>query len=255
MTTPSTRLQKTGMLPKTDWSQLHRLKASSISEHPPILEVLAGKYWAPLFQYLVCRGHNEFEAQDLVQDFFVFAQQTQLFMKADARRGRFRSFLLGSLNHFAANERRKQSAQKRKPDKEVQSLDKLLDDSYFHPKSMVHSETPEVLFHRTWIREVVRNVLREMERDFTDTGKKTHLTLFLSRVVSPALDGVGPPPLKEQAQELGLEYKEAANQILTAKRAFARILEKEVRSYVLLDSDVKAERMDIQEMLRMDGCI
>jgi hypothetical protein len=92
-----------------------------------------------------------------------------------------------------------------------------------------------------------------MERDFTDTGKKTHLTLFLSRVVSPALDGEEPPPLKAQAQDLGLEYKEAANQILTAKRAFARILEKEVRSYVLSDSDVEAERMDIQGVLRMDG--
>jgi RNA polymerase sigma-70 factor (ECF subfamily) len=253
MSNSNERTSKPGLLPPTDWSQIRRLKAAPATEQQPLLDVLAKKYWTPIFQYLLCQGHAEQEAQDLIQDFFVFALQTRLFEKADEERGRFRNFLLGSLNHFVANERRKQSAQKRKPKQGVGSLDELMDDGYYHPKSLVNSETPEVLFHRAWVREVVRNVLAVMEKDFKNTGKTTHFILFQSRVVSPELDGDEPPPLQQQARELGLEYKEAANQIIAAKRAFRRLVEREVRSYVRSDDDMVQERLDVLRLVKLEG--
>lgn len=253
MSNSNERPSKSGLLPQTDWNQIRSLKSAPAAERQPLLDVLAEKYWIPIFQYLRCQGHGEHEAQDLIQDFFVFAMRTRLFAKADERRGRFRSFLLGSLNNFVANERRKQSAQKRRPEQGVTSLDELVDDGYYHPKSLVNSETPEMLFHRAWVREVVRNVLQDLEKDFKSTGKATHFILFHSRVVAPELDGDEPPPLQQQARELGLEYKEAANQILTAKRAFLRILEKEIRSYVCSEDDATQEEMDIERMLRMEA--
>jgi len=247
------RASKPGLLPQTDWSQIRRLKAAPPAEQQPLLDVLAEKYWTPIFQYLLCQGHAEQEAQDLIQDFFVFALRTRLFSKADEQRGKFRSFLLGSLNNFLANEHRRQSARKRKPAEGIGSLDELLDDGYYHPKSLVNAETPEVLFHRAWVREVVRNVLAVMESDFKNTGKTTHFILFQSRVVLPELEGDEPPPLQQQARELGLEYKEAANQILTAKRAFVRLLEREVRSYVRSEDDVSQEQRDVLRLIRMEG--
>jgi RNA polymerase sigma-70 factor (ECF subfamily) len=247
------RTSKRGLLPQTDWSQIRRLKGAPATEQQPLLDVLAEKYWTPIFQYLLCQGHAEQEAQDLIQDFFVFALRTRLFAKADEERGRFRSFLLGSLNNFVANEHRKQSAQKRKPAEGIGSLDELVDDGYYHPRSLVNSDTPEVLFHRAWVREVVRNVLAVMENDFKNTGKTTHFILFHSRVVSPELDGDEPPPLQQQARELGLEYKEAANQIIAAKRAFRRLLEKEVRSYVRSEDDMLQERLDVLRLMKLEG--
>ncbi len=243
---------KSGLLPQTDWSQIRRLKTAPAFEQQPLLDVLAEKYWTPIYQYLLCQGHDQFDAQDLIQDFFVFAMRTRLFAKADEKRGRFRSFLLGSLNHFVANERRKQSAQKRKPLQGVGSLDELVNDGYYHPKSLVTAETPELLFHRAWVREVVRNVLADLEKDFKSTGKTTHFILFQSHVVSPELDGDEPPPLQQQARELGLEYKEAANQILTAKRAFLRILAKEIRAYASFDEEASLEQQDILSFLHWE---
>ncbi len=78
------------------------------------------------------------------------------------------------------------------------------------------AETPELLFHRAWVCQVVRNVLKSLEEEFQRRGRTTHLRLFQSRVVGPELDGEQPPPLDQQARELGLDYKEAANQITTA---------------------------------------
>lgn len=246
------RTTKRGPIPPTDWSQIRHLKSAPDLEQGKLLEVLAQKYWAPIFQYLLIQGHREQEVQDMIQDFFAFAMQTRLFEKADQDRGRFRSFLLGALNNFVANEQRKKSAQKRRPIEGICSLDELVDDGYYHPKSLVSGETPEVLFHRAWVREVVRNVITTMENDFKNTGKETHFILFRTRVVSPELDGDEPPPLQQQARELGLEYKEAANQVIAAKRAFRRLLEAEVRSYVRSEDDTVRERLDVLRLMKLE---
>lgn len=247
------RLSKSDSLMRTDWNQIRRLKSTPTDEQQPLLNVLAEKYWTPLFQYLLYEGHREQEAQDLIQEFFAFAFKTRLFAKADQERGKFRSFLRSSLNNFVMKEWRKQSAQKRKPPQGISSLDELVEDGYYHPKALVNADTPEMFFHRVWVRAVVRNVLQDLEKDFNASGKATHFILFQSRVVSPELDGDAPPPLHQQARELGLEYKEAANQILTAKRAFLRILDKEIRSYIRSEDDATHEHRDILRQMRLGG--
>lgn len=253
MSSPRQRADKPGLLPQTDWRALRRLKTAPVAEQQAILEVLAGRYWTPLCQYLLSQGHAETEAQDLLQDFFAFALQTGLFARAEERRGRFRSFVLGSLKHFVANTQRRASRQKRRPAEGVGSLEALLEDDYFHPPALVDAETPEVLFHRAWVCQVVRNVLKSLEEEFQRRGQTTHLRLFQSRVVAPELDGEQPPPLDQQARELGLDYKQAANQITTAKRAFLRLLEKEVRAYIRSPDEAASEQQDVLRWLRWEA--
>lgn len=244
---------KSGLFSQTDWNQIKGLKEAPTSDRLPFLDLLAKKYWTPIFQYLLIQGYAEFEAQDLAQDFFAYALDTQLFEKADPQRGRFRSFLLKSLNNFIKNKWRKESAQKRQPKEGITSLDALADMGYYQPKSLVNKETPETIFHHAWLREVVRNALQNLEKDFNGSGKTTHFVLFRSRVVSPELDGEEPPSLQIQARELGLEYKEAANQILTAKRAFLRILEKEVRVYTRSEQEASEEKTDVLKLFNLEA--
>jgi DNA-directed RNA polymerase specialized sigma24 family protein len=49
------------------------------------------------------RGHGRYDAQDLTQDFFVHLLEKGILGQVDPRRGRFRNFLLGSLEHFLAH--------------------------------------------------------------------------------------------------------------------------------------------------------
>jgi RNA polymerase sigma-70 factor (ECF subfamily) len=244
--------KKSGLFAQTDWGMLKRLNEFSVGDQQPILDVLARNYWTPIFQYLLIQGYEQFEAQDLTQDFFAFALETQLFAKADPKRGRFRSFLLGSLNNFLSNKHRKKSAQKRQPEGGFASVEELAEFGYYQPKALVNKETPDMIFHRAWLREVVRNVLQNLEQDCRNTGKTTHFALFRSRVVAPELDGEEPPPLADQARELGLKYMEAANQIITAKRAFLRILEEEVRRYTSPE-EVSQEKQDVLDLFMVES--
>lgn len=243
---------KLASFPGTDWKQLDRLKAEGETGPHPVLSFLAERYWTPIFTFLVNQGYADHEAEDLAQDFFAFALESRLFSKADKERGRFRSFLLASLKNFAANERRHDEAGKRSPPGGVTSLDALLEEAYFHPASLVQQDTPETQFHQTWLHEVVANVLRTLQQEFAASGKQTHFELFRVRVVAPEFEGTDPPPLEEQASELGLEFKEAANQITTAKRAFKRILAREVRAYAMSETDTNEELRDVLHFLRID---
>jgi DNA-directed RNA polymerase specialized sigma24 family protein len=56
---------------------------------------------------------NIHAAEDLTQEFLIRLIQTNAFARADRNKGRFRSWLLGALNHFLAHEWEKARAQKR----------------------------------------------------------------------------------------------------------------------------------------------
>jgi RNA polymerase sigma-70 factor (ECF subfamily) len=105
-----------GAFPATHWSQFAALRAGVDGERTAILNFLIQRYWKPVYCYLRRAGCGEEEAQDLVQDFFAYCLQRDFFDQADPARGRFRSFLLGSLQHFLANARRAAHAQKRRPE-------------------------------------------------------------------------------------------------------------------------------------------
>src|SRR5277367_2148539 len=77
------------------------------------LAQLCQNYWVPLYSYLRKKGHQPAEAEDIVQAFLVRLIEKAALAAANPNRGRFRSFLISSLQNFVANERDHDLAQKR----------------------------------------------------------------------------------------------------------------------------------------------
>src|SRR5437867_7912806 len=77
------------------------------------LEKLCQTYWYPLYAYVRRRGYSPHDAQDLTQGFFTRLLQRNAMTKVDRAKGKFRSFLLASMNHFLSDEWDKSRAQKR----------------------------------------------------------------------------------------------------------------------------------------------
>jgi RNA polymerase sigma factor (sigma-70 family) len=61
-------------------------------------------YWYPLYAFVRRRGHTPEEAQDLTQGFFLHLLEHKTLGRADPEKGKFRSFLLGSLQKFLSTE-------------------------------------------------------------------------------------------------------------------------------------------------------
>src|SRR6266704_4360067 len=70
-------------------------------------------YWRPVYVFLRRQGIAQHDAQDLTQAFFADLVESRAYTRADPMKGRFRSFLLGTLKHFVAHARDRDRAQKR----------------------------------------------------------------------------------------------------------------------------------------------
>ncbi len=87
------------------------------------LETLCRAYWYPLYAYLRGRGYDRHQAEDYTQGFFTSLLEKQGLRLVDSERGKFRSYLLGALKHFIADEFAHNHAQKRGGGQTMLSLD------------------------------------------------------------------------------------------------------------------------------------
>ena len=68
------------------------------------LETLCRAYWYPIYAYARRKGYKPEESEDLTQEFFAQLIAKDHFRLADRSKGRFRGFLLATLDYFLARE-------------------------------------------------------------------------------------------------------------------------------------------------------
>src|ERR1041384_2637158 len=114
-----TSVQETDLVPgegafaTTHWSVVVSATQTSSVAGRVALEKLCGSYWYPLYAYVRRQGHGPEEAKDLTQAFFARLLEKHYLAHADPTRGKFRTFLLTSLQRFLVNEWQKLRALKR----------------------------------------------------------------------------------------------------------------------------------------------
>ena len=81
-----------------------RAAGESVAEADDAFAILCNDYWRAIFSYLRRLGFSEADGQDLTQGFFVHLLERRTVRRADPHRGKFRSFLLGALKNYVANE-------------------------------------------------------------------------------------------------------------------------------------------------------
>ena len=88
----------------TRWSVVLAAGRGSSAESETALATLCEAYWYPLYAYVRRQGHDSAQAQDLTQGFFARLLEKKCLQQVQRERGKFRSFLLASLNHYIVNE-------------------------------------------------------------------------------------------------------------------------------------------------------
>lgn len=171
------------------------------SSTPPFarnsLEALCRGYWYPIYADIRRRGHGPHDAQDLTQGFFTFALEKRLLAKADPARGRFRSFLLGTVRNFLGNEWQKQRAAKRGGAVPFVSLDAALAEQRFAIEPMT-VEDPESIYERAWAVSVIELALERLTCEQVAGGKAQ-----IFEILRPSLAGAATASCAELAAELG----------------------------------------------------
>ena len=153
----------------THWSVVLKAGGDSTSVVKQALETLCQTYWFPLYAYVRRCGHSPSDAEDLTQGFF--ERLLRLESIADVRRekGKFRSFLLASMNHFLADDRERSMAKKRNAARTV-PLDISTAETRYSSEPSTDS-SPDRLFERQWAMALLESTLQNLREEYESAGK------------------------------------------------------------------------------------
>ena len=153
----------------THWSVVLTAARNDTTRARAALENLCQTYWHPLYAYVRRRGYSPEDAQDLTQEFFARLLERNAVASVAPEKGRFRSFLLASMNHFLADEWDKARAQKRGGGKVIP----------FDPQNAetrlgelpAENFTPEKAFERRWAITLLEQVYRRLGEEYREQNK------------------------------------------------------------------------------------
>ncbi len=230
----------------THWSMVVSASGNRTPEASRSLAILCENYWFPLYAFVRRAGHSAEDAQDLTQEFFVCLLTKNYLATADRQRGRFRSFLLGAMKHFLANQERRQAAQKRGGNRLTISLDFHAGESRYQQIEPVDNLTPERLYEKRWALTLLDLVLHRLREEFHATGK---LKLF-DMLKQFLAGGAAKSAYLEVAGQLGMTegaVKVAAHRL---RRRYRKLLKEEI-ARTIVDSQTLED--ELGELLAVLG--
>ncbi|MEM7305533.1 MAG: sigma-70 family RNA polymerase sigma factor [Planctomycetota bacterium] len=223
----------------TRWSVVLRAggeQAGEVGDTREALESLAQSYWFPLYGYVRRRGYGEDEARDLTQAFFARLLERRDVASAAPEKGRFRSFLLTSLQHFLVNAEERERALKRGGGRAPLSIDANAADSRYGLEP-TDEETPERAFERSWARSVLERTLERLHGEYEARGKEELFAALRPHLVA---EDAGQPHAA-LAAELGLSEGATKVALHRLRSRYRRALRAEVADTVGEASDVEDE--------------
>jgi DNA-directed RNA polymerase specialized sigma24 family protein len=126
------------------------------------LEKLCRTYWRPIFAFVRRQGLPPAEAEDITQGFLHSYWSAENSVPSEREKGRLRSFLLGALKYFLADEQRRAMAIKRGKGQRLIPLEELRADARVHVEP-ADPVTAEMIYERRWALTVLERVLSRLK--------------------------------------------------------------------------------------------
>lgn len=167
----------------TRWSMVQlAAQSQSTEEARTALAGLCQAYWPPLYAFVRRRGFPPSDAQDCVQGFFAHLLEANTLGRVCREKGHLRTFLLGSLQHFMAQEYRRARALKRGGDRRIVPLDDHAAEA--EAAVCVNMAADESFcYDQAWAAALTRRAWQRLQETYTEDGKASlfaELKIFLS---------------------------------------------------------------------------
>ena len=206
---------------------------------------LCNAYWYPLYAYVRRKGYLPTDAQDLTQEFFARLLARNYVTAADRQKGKFRSFLLGTFEHFLAKEWRRAHAEKRGGGQVAFSLDET-DAENRYLLEPAHELTPAKIFDRRWATTILDQAMARLAEECRANRKGE-----LFQTVEPLLSG----------DSAGASYAELARSLNTTEGAlkvavhrlrqrYGELVRAEIAQTVASPAEVEQELQELLMALR-----
>jgi RNA polymerase sigma factor (sigma-70 family) len=230
-----------GVFATTRWSVVLQAGHEG-DESERALEDLCRAYWYPLYAFVRRLGHAPHDAQDMTQSFFAYLFEKRLLAKAQPESGRFRSFLLGSLKNFMANEWRRQTAEKRGGGRVI-SIDTAAAEQRYAVEP-IDTSNPQKLYEEAWAHAVLEHSIATLEDEYRRAGKQELVETLL-----PALQGESDFTYAEVGSRLGLSEGAVKVTVHRMRQRYRELLRAAVAHTVADPIEVDGELRYLMQVL------
>ena len=228
----------------THWSVVLAAGRSDSTRAQNALAHLCRTYWYPLYAYVRRRGHSPHDAEDLTQGFFADLLEREAFARADPTRGRFRSFLLGAMNHFLAKEWRKGQARKRGAGCTALTLDLSEAEKRFGLETSDHG-SPDCAFDRRWALILLNQVLNRLDAEYAREGK-SKLFMALKGTLTGPRESL---PYSALAAGLGMTEGAVKTAVHRLRKRYRALLQDEIANTVSSPDEAEEEMRHLFQVL------
>lgn len=225
-----------GQFRSTHWSVVLAAADSQGPQTAQALEKLCRAYWYPLYGHVRRQGFDAHEAQDLTQAFFAYLLERKGLSRVDPVKGKFRSFLLASLNNFLNNERDKVQRIKRGGGAQFIYLDaEPAEERYLAEPA--HDHSPEKIFERRWANAVVEQVALNLTAEFAAAGLAQRFEVLKGFLMGESRD----VSYEDAARRLGMSVSAVTSAIHRARQRFRELFRAEISNTVSTPDEVDDE--------------
>ncbi len=230
----------------THWSLVDAARSDEASRTGAreALAELCRAYWYPLYAFVRSGGYSAVDAQDLTQAFFARIIETGGFASADRQRGRFRSYLLGAMKHFLANEWHRAQTQKRGGQVRFIEFD-ALDPEARYTGASKSSDDPEHLFDREWALQTIASALQTLRGEMERAGKGDQFD-----ALKGSLTGQDESPREEIAARLGMTEGAVKVAVHRLRQRYRKLLRAAIAETVSNEADLDDEMRYLVAVLR-----
>jgi len=221
----------------TRWTLVARSRGSDTQASAALSE-LCEAYYAPVVAFLRRDGRDEDVARELAHDFFAKLLGGGAMEGATPERGRFRSYLLGALKHFAGDQRDKARAAKRGGGVEHAEMDAEMADTA--------AEAPDAEFDRQWALTLLARALARLEAEMAAEGKNAHFDALKPWLTAEA----DSTPQAAAAEKLGLSVEAVKVAVHRLRKRFRDAVKAEIAQTVSDSVDVREELDALMMALR-----
>jgi RNA polymerase sigma-70 factor (ECF subfamily) len=219
----------------THWSVVLEAQGESPAAHEA-LEKLCRIYWRPIYSFVRRQGIGPEEAEDITQGFFAQLLERKKFGAVRKEKGRLRSYLLGALKYFLADEQRRAMAIKRGKGQRLIPLEDLRSDERIEMEP-ADPVTAEMIYERRWALTVLEQVLDRLKNEYWTAG---NAALFDSlKQLLP--DEPGSPSQAEIAAHLGMTENAVRQAFYRFRQRYQSLLREEIAHTVATPGDIEDE--------------
>ena len=232
--------------PDTRWSLVIAAGNETVSTRRA-LEELCRLYWYPTYCFLR-RTNPEADAKDLAQGFFEGLLRRDDFGKLTETRGRFRTFLIGALKNFLANEYHRKNRLKRGGGEFQLSIDELLAEKKFSMEPM-HTSTPEKIYEFQYARTLLDLAISRLREEFLRKKRGGIVDDLLPFLVPHARES----SYQKLCEKLGISNGAARKAVLKMRKELRITFIAEVKDTLKNPDDQAELDEEIQHLMQVIG--